>query len=600
MSTMITVSLLMPMSLYGQGGRTDGFFSNNSDGYDNRGEGTTEVTSGISNDPLGAPLGSGLMIMTAAGAGYIIMKKRRRTIKTMFLVAMMLVMTQCKKNPEVVHAENSHVSITLDVSGGSKVDVNTSNGIVTFGDNDEIIVANDGKYVGKLTYDEGVFKGEIATPSSDDYLHFYFLGNVNVDDLEEGSSPGCTINISDQINSLPVISYGHSYEKYSSGIENYEARLQNKCALVKFNVTTSSTFAATCITGMNNQVTVNFADASFTYGMVNDGKITMPSGSGERWAILLPQNEVEQGVDGSAFSGRYKGVRGTVPEIHADDRIDNGVEVVMNTLRQPEGALNGLFTVNSVGKKVVFSRSNLAYVIAEKRWMFFDNQYTAIEFDSQNIGENCCYLTILTSYEWGQTGYNHGAISYIPNHTDTNQDDYYAYGDPACNLYDGNGTADWGYVTISNGENANKQWRTLTKDEWNYIFTYRESASQKYARATIEISSGNIQKGVILLPDDWSAPEGIEFHGGTEYACEDNLYTLSQWASMEEAGAVFLPYAGNRFKFGAYGNNLFCMQWSSSAYNARRAYMISITQTKYQVQRNYGRNNGLPVRLVCE
>ena len=35
MSTMISVGLLMPVSSYGQGGRTDGFFSNNGD-YNNR------------------------------------------------------------------------------------------------------------------------------------------------------------------------------------------------------------------------------------------------------------------------------------------------------------------------------------------------------------------------------------------------------------------------------------------------------------------------------------------------------------------------------------------------------------------------------------
>ena len=38
MSTMITVNLLMPLSSYGQGGRTDGFFSNNG-GYEDRDSG---------------------------------------------------------------------------------------------------------------------------------------------------------------------------------------------------------------------------------------------------------------------------------------------------------------------------------------------------------------------------------------------------------------------------------------------------------------------------------------------------------------------------------------------------------------------------------
>ena len=93
MSTMIAVSLLIPMSLYGQGGRTDGFFSSGSDDYGNRDEGVAEVTGGITNDPMGAPLGSGLLIMTAAGAGYVLMKKRKRALMILAAVVLMTGMT---------------------------------------------------------------------------------------------------------------------------------------------------------------------------------------------------------------------------------------------------------------------------------------------------------------------------------------------------------------------------------------------------------------------------------------------------------------------------------------------------------------------------
>lgn len=600
MLTMITVSLLIPISLYGQGGKTDVFFSNGSEGYENRGEGAAEITGGISNDPLGAaPLGSGLMVMTAAGAGYVLIKKRKRALTLMTLVALMLVMTQCKKNHNVAPNDKRYVNIILNVSGGSKVDVNPTNGMVTFEDNDEIIVANNGKYIGRLTCDDGVFSGSITNPSEDDYLHFYFLGNAVVNGLEESNNTECSVSISDQINSLPVISYGHSYEKYSSTTTAYEARLQNKCALVKFDVSTSSTFAATCITGMNNVVNISFNDASFTYSMENDGKITLPSGSGERWAILLPQDEVEAGTDGSAFSGRFKGCRGYVPIINADDCISNGISVVINTERQPEGSLNGLFTINSDGKQVAFAKSNLAYVKDKKEWRFFDKQYKTIEYDSQNIGDDCSNLDTITMFGWGQTGYNHGAISYMPYQTDKQLADYYAYGDPNCNLYDGNGTADWGYVAVTNGENANKQWRTLRTEEWYYIFAYREYSTQKYARATIVIDD-NDYYGVVILPDSWTSPAGIVFKGGSDFTCSDNVFTLSEWELMEEAGAVFLPYAGYRYTFSSFGSNMYCYQWSSSAYNSKRAYMLSISNTNYQLQRNLNRTNGMPVRLVCE
>ena len=595
MSTMIAVGLLMPVKSFGQGGGTDGFFSNSSGDYAGRDEGAPEVSGGLTNDNFGAPLGSGLLVMTAAGAGYVLMKKRKRSLLMLVALVVMLGTTQCKKK-EVVTCNDNYVKITLDVGGNAKIDVNPATGAVTFSDGDKIIVANDGRYVGTLTYSDGVFNGTITNPTSEDYLHFYNLGNVEVTGLTAGVSTGCSVSISDQINSLPVISYGQSSEKYSTEVSSYVARLQNKCALVKFNVSTLSAFAATCITGMNNKVTVNFGDASFVYSMENDGKIALASGSGERWAILLPQNEADAGEDGSAFSGRYKGTRGLVPEIHADDLLDDGVEVVMNTLTQPEGALHGVFTVDADGKQVVFSKSNLAFERGSREWLFRDYQYSTVERDASYIGTNCSACSTITLFSWGQTGYNHGAVSYIPDETTTMQDGFFVYGDPTCNLYDHSGQADWGYVVIRNGGKINKQWRTLRIEEWNYLFAERPGAAQKYGRAIVN----NTFKGVVILPDEWVAPEGIEFAYGSETACEDNSYSIDDWRRMQAAGAVFLPYAGYRFNFSAFDAGKAAYYWSSTAMNSRNAYMVYVTDTRCVFQQKYQRNSGISVRLVCE
>lgn len=593
---MITVGLLMPVESFCQGGRTDNFFSSGSGDYSNRDEGDAEVSGGITNDNFGAPLGSGLLIMTAAGAGYVLRKKRKRMLLMLAALVLVLGTTQCKKRQEVVKYDDNRVNITLDVCRDTKIDVNTVTGAVSFADGDEIIVASGGKYVGRLTYDEGVFSGSISIPEEDDYLHFYNLGNVEITNLEEGVSSGCSVNISDQINSLPVISYGHSSEKFDAGRTSYEALLHNKCALVKFNVATLSDFAATCITGMNNKVTVDFSNASFTYDMENDGKIALASGSGERWAILLPQNEMAAGSEGSAFSGRYIGNRGMVPEIHADDYLNEGIAVIMNTLHNPAGALNGEFTVNSDGKKVVFAKSNLAYIRATHGWMFRNDQYTRVEEEMDNISSNYGNKELCTLFEWGQTGYNHGAETYIPDEINTNQSACYVYGDPNANLYDQTGKADWGYVSIENGGKIYKQWRTLTIDEWDYIFNGRSGAEQKFGRAIID----NNYKGVILLPDEWSAPEGINFISGTAAACTDNSYSLSEWQDMENAGAVFLTYSGYRFNIGVQGTNKYVFLWSSTTKDNWNAYMVKVTDKLYAFRQRYSKISGLPVRLVCE
>ena len=85
-------------------------------------------------------------------------------------LALVLSLSQCKKN-EQNNAENQGeaVTITLDVSGassgsatdGSRVVVNPNTGTVNFENNDQIIVASGGKYVGTLTYNGTLFTGAI-------------------------------------------------------------------------------------------------------------------------------------------------------------------------------------------------------------------------------------------------------------------------------------------------------------------------------------------------------------------------------------------------------------------------------------------------------
>ena len=73
-SLAMTVGCFAPLSVNGQNGGSDGFFRGGYDSYENRGE--TEVSGGITNDSFNAPLGSGLIIMVAAGAGYLVRKNR--------------------------------------------------------------------------------------------------------------------------------------------------------------------------------------------------------------------------------------------------------------------------------------------------------------------------------------------------------------------------------------------------------------------------------------------------------------------------------------------------------------------------------------------
>ena len=97
----------------------------------------------------------------------------------MMAFALLLGMTQCKKE-QVSSSENNGVNITLKVDGGSeKLNVYPATGAVIFTAGDEIYVGNNGKYVGTLTFENGLFQGTIESEdfSTDDFLHFYFVGN---------------------------------------------------------------------------------------------------------------------------------------------------------------------------------------------------------------------------------------------------------------------------------------------------------------------------------------------------------------------------------------------------------------------------------------
>ena len=82
-------------------------------------------------------------------------------------------------------------------------------------------------------------------------------------------------------------------------------------------------------------------------------------------------------------------------------------------------------------------------------------------------------------------------------------------------------------------------WEVLKGEEWSYLLASgRTDAATKNALGTV---AG--KKGLIILPDDWTLPAGLEWHGNLFYY-EANKYDATQWALMADAGAVFLPCGG--------------------------------------------------------
>lgn len=282
----------------------------------------------------------------------------------------------------------------------------------------------------------------------------------------------------------------------------------------------------------------------------------------------------------------------------------------------PEGAINGLFTINENGDKVYFSKGNLQYQASTNSWRFADNQWDYVgSGEYGNVYENsikCDNVLISETYDgwidlfgWGASGWNNGNLYYQPfDYQLGNQDIAYGYGPTDGTNYDFDLTgdyanSDWGvYNSIVNGGNTADLWRTLIHDEWYYLLFRRTTLSgNRFAKASI-----NGSNGVVLLPDDWhTAVYTFNSPNSPDASYYTNEITTEEWIDIETNGAVFLPAAGYRHITTTYGSgNYYGRYWSSeSSHNisSGTAYIIDFFENE-MVTGWFFRYGGLSVRLV--
>lgn len=203
-----------------------------------------------------------------------------------------------------------------------------------------------------------------------------------------------------------------------------------------------------------------------------------------------------------------------------------------------DGGLNGLFSVGE-SKQAYFSMGNLQYQPSSDTWRFANNQYDYMDVGSRTI--NTGYTGWIDLFFWGCSGWYSGANHYLPTSIYSNSEENYYIDNNLRDLVGDYANCDWAYYNaISNGGNKPGLWRTLTNEEWVYLLSGRENADSKIGQARVDGVNG-----LVLLPDVFITPDGISFvPNNTETTFEANEYNAGQWAKMENAGAVFLPAAG--------------------------------------------------------
>lgn len=220
--------------------------------------------------------------------------------------------------------------------------------------------------------------------------------------------------------------------------------------------------------------------------------------------------------------------------------------VALAAMAENEAPVNG-FSISAT-QQVVFAQGNLQFHMKDSVWRFAPNQWDWIGNANLEMG-NPDYDGWVDLFCWSVgADNNYGATSNNDTLMCANKD-----------------FVDW-------GELFENEWFTLSRAQWEYVLNKRTDAEEKWGMAKIGDTLG-----MILLPDTWTAPEGIlfvprtiptsEFWGdddmiddsGDHYRVKNadmpaNLFSEADWAQLAAAGAIFLPYAGRRT--GGFGNYL--------------------------------------------
>ena len=414
---------------------------------------------------------------------------RKATILLLAL-ALVLSLTQCKKNVETVGGEK--IQITLDVDGGKHVINPGTSGQVGYESGDVIYVGDGSRFIGTLTHNGEKFVGEVNTPVGDK-LHFYFIGGFEPSATpEQGSTTSFTVNISNQANKLPVLSYVDV--DYVPDQTAYTCVLRNKCVLVEFKLTTGTSDAVT-LNSVPTIATINFSTPGIT-STGNTGDITLYSvNTTSKWAILLPAAETNTNV---TIGGNNYNV--TVPAITANGYLHDETAIVVDNAAP---AADYVFSVSDT-KKVHFSPGNLQYKAGEG-WRFAEHQYDAIgSWNTSNW---------VDLFGWGTWGSGKNPLNNSWNYQDYQWSNF-------------EGTLD-GY----------DDWFTLSDEEWQYILE----------NSTIGWSTVAGVNGYVIRPDGNTTTVASSYTA-EEWADEEALGAVFLPAAGRRIGSN-VTFVGN---FGYY------------------------------------------------
>ena len=312
----------------------------------------------------------------------------------------------------------------------------------------------------------------------------------------------------------------------------------------------------------------------------------LPVGSDNRFTVEVRVHKVDEAEVSYLFQ-RTQGDGGS------------GYALTRAQMGYAPATVGGVFSV-AADRQVIISQGNLQYQASTGTWRFAQHQIDCFGSSTSGgnrsaEGERPTQEKWIDLFGWGTSGWGGSGATYYQPYI------FAAIGTGASHgptgAYDLTGeyaNADWGvYNPISNGGNQAGLWRTLTKDECEYLLSTR---SDGWTKATI-----NGTKGLLLLPDGYEHPEGVTAlpetmrQGNASFSVYE-IADANEWYRMQAVGAIFLPnsgYMGNGSVNWTEG-----FYWFSTTFGSDKAYLLQIKSSSVDANAYSTRNCVRAVRLV--
>ena len=403
-----------------------------------------------------------------------------------------------------------------------------------------------------------------------------------------------------------------SYPVYVNLVSGFSSMTATKTQIAKDEVTTvnavieynggQGTFGTPPL-----PITFEFDDTGLT-GNSSDylilGSISYPS-----------SNTVAANVTGKAYEGEGRIIKAVIPAAYTNGGADLGLST--KVCCAPPGTTGYLFQI--YGKKVYIAKANLMWEGTTEggKWKLMEHAWSTIEqmddVIAENYGVNATTPIRVGLFGVGTSGWSEsGFTGYSPYYTNVDSQKYVNR-----SLTDEFANCDWGVYNTTGGRNiflydgytpldgswrtpSDKTYKTDTNKDWPNLL----GRANKGAFGTV-----NSVKGIILLPENWTIPDGITnvithplVANPPEGRWTDNTFTAEQWALMEAAGAVFLPRACLREGTTITSNN--GGYWSVN-YNGGYHYYVSLPSDNFSTLTvsewlPSDRPKGRSVRLIRE